>query len=139
MSTPLDPLDHAFESLKSRGAALDGSFSQKLEDRLVQEQKNRSSVFRRPLLWIGAGILALLTGTGAVGYAATDGFTAWPWNLSVGDDGIVKDAAGRPIGISTDHADGSSTTYVEMGEGHIIIDANESLKGKGGIGLHVEP
>jgi len=135
----MDPLDHAFESLKSRGAMLGDSFSQKLEDRLVQEQKKRRSVFRRPLLWVGAGILALLAGTGAAGYAATDGFTAWPWSMSVGDDGFVTGPDGKVIGISTENEDGSSTTYVQMGEGHIIIEANESLKGKGGIGLHVEP
>jgi hypothetical protein len=141
MSKHLDPLDHAFDSLRSRGAALDGSFSRKLEDRLMQELQKPRSRFRRPLSWLAAGVLVLFAGTGAAGYAATDGFTAWPWNwnVSVGDDGFVKDQDGNVIGISTDHKDGSSTTLIQMGEGHTIIDADQSLKGKGELLLRVEP
>ncbi len=132
MSKHLDPLDHAFESLKSRGAALNDSFSRKLEDRLMQEhQKQRSGPRRRPLLWLAAvGTLALLAGTGVAGYAATDGFTAWPWSFSIGDDGIVKDENGQVVGLSVDHADGSSTTMIQTDEKGIMILADESLKGE---------
>jgi hypothetical protein len=141
MSEHLDPLDHAFESLRSRGAALNDSFSRKLEDRLMQEhQKQRSGPRRRPLLWLAAaGILALAGGTAAAGYAATDGFTAWPWSVSISDDGTVKDEGGNVIGLSEDHEDGSSTTVIQMGEGGIILESDESLKGKGSLHLYVEP
>jgi hypothetical protein len=139
MSKNMDPLDHAFESLRSRGAALDDSFFQKLEDRLMQEHQKPRSRFRRPLLWLAAGALVLLAGTGAAGYAATDGFTAWPWSVSIGEDGIVKDTDGNVIGLSTDHEDGSSTTFIQMGEGGIVLESEESLKEKGSLHLFVEP
>jgi hypothetical protein len=139
MSNHSDHLDHAFESLKSRGAMLGDSFSQKLEDRLMQEHQKRRSGVGRPLLWLAAGILALLGGTAAAGYAATDGFTAWPWSISIGDDGTVKDESGNVIGLSADHEDGSSTTVIQMGQGGIILESDESLKGKGDLRLFVEP
>jgi hypothetical protein len=141
MSKHMDPLDHAFESLRSRGAAVNDSFSLKLEDRLMQEHQNqRTGPGRRPFLWLAiAGVLALLAGTGAAGYAATDGFTAWPWSVTIGDDGAVRDAGGNVIGLSNDHEDGSSTTYIQMGQGGIILESEESLKAKGSLHLFVEP
>ena len=139
MSAHLDPLDKAFESLKSRGAILGDSFSQSLEDRLMQEhQKQGSRRTRLLLLWIAAGVLALLGG-GAASYAATGGFTAWPWTVSVGDDGMVRDEDGEVVGVTTDNEDGSSTTLIQMGEGGIVLESEESLKGKGNLRFFVEP
>ena len=48
-----------------------------------------------------------------------------------------KVAKGDVIGLSVDHEDGSSTTMVELGEGHIVIDADQSLKGLPPVRLEV--
>ena len=107
---------------------------------MQEHQKQHSGRRRKPLLWLAAaGILALAGGTAAAGYAATDGFTAWPWSMSISDDGFVKDAEGNIIGLSQEHEDGSSTTVIQMGEGGIILESDESLKGKGNLRLFVEP
>lgn len=137
MFEPLDPLDRAFDSLRSQRAVLSDSASQCLEDRIMHEQNKRGSGRARRVVWAAAAILALLGG-GVVTYGATDGWFTFDWTISIDESGAVEDETGEVIGVSMDHDDGSSTTMVKMGEGHIIIQANESLKGKS---LHtvVEP
>jgi hypothetical protein len=137
MFEPLDPLDRAFDSLRSQRAVLSDSASQRLEDRIMHEQKRRGTGRTLRLFLAAAAILALLGG-GVVTYGATDGWFTFPWSISIDESGAALDESGEVIGVSMDHDDGSSTTMVKMGEGHIIIQANESLKGKS---LHtvVEP
>jgi hypothetical protein len=141
MSEHIDPLDRAFDSLKSHGAVLSDSFSHRLEDRLMQEQQKRTTGRAgRRALWVAIAILALLGG-GVASYAATDGFNLWPWSVSIDDDGIVTNEDGNVIGFTVDNDDGSSTSYIQMGEGHIEVtpvEPGESLKGKS-INVVVEP
>lgn len=133
MSEHMDPLDRAFDSLRSRGAVWSDSFSQRLEDRLMQEhQKPAAGRTRRRALWIAVAILAVLGGSVA-SYAATDGFNHWPWTVFIDDDGTVFNEDGEVVGVTVDNDDGSSTTMIQMGEGHIEVtpvEPGESLKGK---------
>jgi len=127
-----DSLDEAFDSLRSHGANLGDAFSQSLEDRLmlVQEgQTKKSARSRRYLVYLAIAALAILGG-GVASYAATDGWNFWPWTITVDSNGTVTDEKGDRIGTSVDNADGTSTTTVQLGQGYVEIQANESLKGK---------
>ena|SRR5687768_3498804 len=133
MPEHIDPVDQAFDSLRSHGAVLSDSFSQSLEERLMQEQqKQRAGRFGRRAVWLAMAVLALLGG-GVASYAATDGFHAWPWSVYVDDDGIVTNEDGEVVGFTAEDDQGRATTYIQMGEGHIEVtpvNPDESLKGK---------
>jgi len=132
MTNPIDPLDQAFSSLRSHSATLGDSFSQNLEEQLMEVQAKEKLKAARPqryLVYLAIVALALLGG-GVASYAATDGWSSWPWTIGVNPDGSVIDEQGETIGVSIDNPDGTSTTMVEMGQGYVEIHANESLKGK---------
>lgn len=131
MSKNVDPLDHAFEELRSRVAATSDSFSRKLEDRVMQElQKNRSGPGRRSRLLLAVGGTVAILGIAAAGYA-TDGFTALPWTVTVGNNGVITDEGGNVVGKSVDNEDGTSTTTIWTGETTGMMGpSDESMKGK---------
>ena len=107
---------------------------------MQEQQKRTTGRGRRRALWVAIAILALLGG-GVASYAATDGFNLWPWSVSIDDDGIVTDSDGDVIGFTVDNDDGSSTSYIQMGQGHIEVtpvEPGESLKGKS-LNVVVEP
>lgn len=133
MSLNSDPLDRAFDALRSHRAVLSESFSRQLEDRLMQQQlKGTRGRMPRRILWAAVAILALLGG-GIASYAATDGFRIWPWTVTIDDEGLVRDENGDLIGFTVDNEDGSSTTMIQMGEGHVEmtpVEPGVSIKGK---------
>lgn len=100
----------------------------------MQEQRKQPAARRRRrVLWAAIALVALLGGSVA-SYAATGGFRVWPWSVSVDEDGIVTNEDGDVIGFTVDNDDGSETTLIQMGQGHIEVtpvDPDESLKGKG--------
>ena len=118
MNEKLDNLDLAFDSLKSQRAVLSDDFSLNLEERLMKASEVRKSK-RTVWLALAAGAFCLLmTGAGA-GYAATDGFTSWPWSIFIQEDGTVTNSDGETIGGMVENEDGSFTATVETGEGNI--------------------
>jgi hypothetical protein len=74
-----------------------------------------------------------------VSYAATNGWTIWPFSVYVDEEGAITNESGEIIGVSVDHEDGTSTSVIRVDDsgGHIQISAGESLKGKG-LGLVIE-
>src|SRR5262245_13542528 len=130
MSTPIDPLDRALHALRSRRASSSGSFSQQLEDRLMQEfQRRQAGPARRRVFWIAVATVAVLAGT--LGYAAKKGWTDLPVTLYVGEDGVITDENGAAIGLSIDHEDGSSTSVIIPNDGgYIELHNDQSVKGR---------
>jgi hypothetical protein len=128
MSPPIDPLDQALHALRSQPAILSGSFSQQLEDRLMQEfQRQQTRPAKGRVFWIGAAIVTVLAGT-AASYPATKGWTVWPFSVYVGEDGVITNDSGEVIGLSVDNEDGSSTSVISVG-GHMELDNDRSVKG----------
>src|SRR5262245_42917046 len=128
MPPPIDPLDQALHALRSQPAMLSGSFSQQLEDRLMQEfQRQQTRPAKGRVFWIGAAIVTVLAGT-AASYPATKGWTVWPFTAYVGEDGVITNDSGEVIGLSVDNEDGSSTSVISVG-GHMQLDNDRSVKG----------
>src|SRR5262245_55921953 len=122
MSSPIDPLDRALHALRSRCASSSDSFSQQLEDRLMQEfQRQQARPARRSVFWIALATGALLVGT-LGGYAATKGWTVLPVTLYVGEDGVITDENGAAIGLSIDNEDGSSTSVISIPDDGVYIE-----------------
>jgi hypothetical protein len=104
---------------------------------MEQFQKQQARPTNRRALWLGATIVTLLAGT-AASYPATNGWTSWPFTVSVGDDGVIRNEDGDPIGLSVDNEDGSSTSVITNppGGGYAELHFDHSVKGKD---LHLEP
>lgn len=137
MNEKLDNLDLAFDSLKSQRAVLSDDFSLNLEERLMKASEVRKSK-RTVWLALAAGAFCLLmTGAGA-GYAATDGFTSWPWSIFIQEDGTVTNSDGETIGGMVENEDGSFTATVETGEGNISIHTGRTKIEMGPEGELVE-
>ena len=129
MSPPIDPLDQALHALRSQPAILSGSFSQQLEDRLMQEfQRQQTWPAKGRVFWIGAAIVTLLAGT-AASYPATKGWTVWPFSVYVGEDGVITNDSGEVIGVSVDNEDGSSTSVISVVDGYMELENDRSVKG----------
>lgn len=129
-----DPLERALESLRSRGATLDDSFSRQLESRLMREFSDRTQAKgrrARRAAWVAlvaVGVLA--AGAAGYGYAASRGFHFWTLSFQLEDDGIVTDADGRPIGFAAEDKDGSPVTVVTMPGGWIEIKGDQVPAGQ---------
>ncbi len=131
MTKPIEPLEHTFELLRTRGASVSNSFSEELEDRLMLEQQTLNArSHRRPITWIAVASAVALISVATVGLA-TDGFKSWFWTVTVGNDGTVQDAQGNVVGSLTEHADGSSTVTIMTGPNTGLSgDAPTSMKGE---------
>ena len=137
MESQFDPIDEAFDALKSQRAVFSDSFSTSLEDRLMQEQRKQKRSGTRLMLWVALAIVAML-GSGVASYAMTDGWNLWPWSVSIDEQGTVTNSQGDVIGGTVENDDGTSTTFIQMGQGHIEVQSNENLKGKS-LNFVVEP
>jgi hypothetical protein len=102
---------------------------------MEQFQKQQARPTNRRALWLVAAIVTLLAGAS---YPATNGWKDWPFSVSVGDDGVIRNEDGDPIGLSVDNEDGSSTSVITNppGGGYAELHFDHSVKGKD---LHLAP
>jgi hypothetical protein len=90
---------------------------------MQEHQKQNSGARRRPQLWLAAaGILALL-GAATAGYA-TDGFTAWPWTMTIGEEGIIRDENGNIVGQTTTRIGATGESLESMKGKKVLIGHN---------------
>jgi hypothetical protein len=137
MPSQSDPLDHALNLLRSRGAALSDSFSLELEDRLMREQQQQLQGGRWTARGLVAGIvlcgiLAAGAASYAASYAATGGWRGLLRTFWIESDGVVTNKDEQPVGMEFQNEDGSYTTIIqsEKNDQSYRITTAESSKGK---------
>jgi len=115
MSSHSDSVDNALDCLRSCEVSLDPVFSSQLEDRLMQEQnlERRGRGHLRRGAWAIAAVCGLLV-AGAASFAATDGWTEWPWSLNISVDGTVTDQDGNVVGEADLNDDGSINAHIHL-------------------------
>src|SRR5262245_17346574 len=133
MSSPPDPLDHAWKRLRSRSASLSDSFSLELEDRLmrVQQQQLQRGRWKTRGLVVGIVLCGVLAAA-AASYAATGGWRGWLWTFWIESDGVVTNKHEESVGREIQNEDGSYTTIIRPGENDqsYSITTPQSSKGK---------
>lgn len=129
MARNVDPVDAALESLRVRGPLPRDSFLQELEDRMLMEQRQPNGRKNRWGKILAIAAACVIFGGGG-SYAAVTAWRHFSTDMIVDVDGTVYDAEGQAIGLSLDNEDGTTTTTIQMGDGHVTMQTDVSLKGK---------
>ena len=120
MTTNEHWIDETFEELSSRGATFSDSFTDELEERLMDEQmKPRAK--RHPIAW--AILITMFTvGIGAGAYANGNAIKEWIYGTFViGADGTVRNEDGDLVGESYQREDGTTDTFIQLNNGTAVI------------------
>jgi hypothetical protein len=106
-------IDDTFDELRSRGASFSESFSDELEERLMNERMKPNAP-RRPLAW--ALLIAMISaGIAGGAYAGGKAIKEWIYGpFHVGMDGLVRNEDGDVVGKSHQNEDGTTDMSLQL-------------------------